>query len=243
MKIEGCVALVTGANRGIGKAIVEELVSRGAAKVYAAVRKLESAQAMVDGSGGRVAAIELDVTKADTIAAAAVAAGDANMLINNAGVLTVTSLADPKAAANLQWEFDTNVFGVLHLSQAFAPVLKANGGGAIVNINSVASIRNRDELGTYAVSKAASFSMTQAMRLAYASQGTAVYSVFPGPIDTDMTTQFDWDKASPADTAKAIIDDVAGDRPMSFPDPFSRELWKNFTAGPQAMWFESDGQV
>jgi NAD(P)-dependent dehydrogenase (short-subunit alcohol dehydrogenase family) len=237
MRIQGCVALVTGANRGIGKAITDELLSRGAARVYAAVRTRDAADAMAKGADDRRKVIELDVTQPDAIAAAAKLATDVNLLVNNAGVLTATSLAHPKAADNLAWEFDVNVYGVLRMTQAFAPILKANGGGTIANINSVASIRNRDELGTYAVSKAASFSMTEAMRIAYAGQGIHVVSVHPGPIDTDMTRPFDWNKTSPQDTAKAIIDDIAADRPCSFPDPFSQDLWARFKAEPDSMWF------
>ena len=237
MQIDGCVALVTGANRGIGRAIVEELLARGAAKVYAGVRDTASIADMVAAHDGRVVAVQLDVTNADHVSAAAALATDVDLLVNNAGVLTVTSMGNPKAVDNLKGEMDVNVYGVLRLTQAFAPILKANGGGTIVNINSVASIRNRDELGTYAVSKAASFSATEAMRIAYAGQHTHIVSVHPGPIDTDMTTQFDWDKTSPADTAKAILDDVAADATMSFPDPFSQDLWRDFHADPASMWF------
>lgn len=239
MRIEGCIALVTGANRGIGKAIVAELLSRGAAKVYAAARKPEGMHAAANADG-RMVAIGLDVTKPDTVAAAARQATDVNLLVNNAGVLTVTSLADAKAADSLAWEFDVNVYGVLRVTQAFAPILKANGGGTIANINSVASIRNRDELGTYAVSKAASFSMTEALRIAYASQGTHIVSVIPGPIDTDMTSGFDWDKTTPEATAKAIVDDIEAGRPASFPDVFSQDLWKRFKAAPESMWFTTE---
>ena len=185
-EIQGQVALVTGANRGIGKAILEGLLKEGAAKVYAAVRDLSSAAALTEAFGDRVVPLELDLTNPELIKKAAEAAGDVSLVVNNAGVLTSTSALSPEAVEALQYEIDTNVFGLIRVAQAFAPVLKANGGGVLVQLNSVASFKSFPPFSTYCASKAAAYSVTQTLRELLQEQGTAVISVHPGPIDTDM---------------------------------------------------------
>ncbi len=134
------VALVTGANRGIGKAIVESLITKGASKVYAAVRDVSSAQALVESYGDQVIPIELDLSKPDTIQAAAARATDVEIVVNNAGVLkTATALAEDAIQA-FEFEIEINVYGLMRVAQAFAPVLKNNGGGALVQLNSIGSL-------------------------------------------------------------------------------------------------------
>src|SRR5262249_43812902 len=180
------VALVTGANRGIGKSIVETLLKNGAKKVYAAVRNPDSAADLVRKSGGRVVAVELDLAKPATITAAAKTAKDVQLGVSNAGVLKAASPLDTGAIAALQFEIDVNVFGLIHMAQAFAPVLAANGGGAFVQLNSVASLKSFADFATYSASKAAAYSITQGLREKLKPQGTLVVSVHPGPIATDM---------------------------------------------------------
>ncbi len=184
--VQDQIALVTGANRGIGKAITESLIKHGAKKVYAAVRDVASVAPLVAEHGVQVMPVELDLTKPETIQAAAETASDASLVINNAGVLrTATALSDDAIEA-LQFEMDANVFGLIHMAQAFAPVLKSNGGGAFVQLNSVVSMKCFPQFTTYCASKAAAYSITQALKSLLKDQGTQVMSVHPGPIATDM---------------------------------------------------------
>ncbi len=180
------VVLVTGANRGIGKVIVDFLVKEGVAKVYAAVRKLESANSLVEAHGSKVKPIELDLSNPSTIHAAAEVTQDVQVVINNAGVLRNSTPLDKDAIESLTFEINVNVFGLIHMAQAFAPILKKNGGGAFVQLNSIASIKTFPNIATYSASKAASYSITQALNELLKEQNTLVLSVHPGPIATDM---------------------------------------------------------
>lgn len=180
------VVLVTGANRGIGKAITKTLLKHGAAKVYAAVRKTASVDSLVESHGNKVVPLQFDLTRPDTIKAAADTASDVTILINNAGVLRTATVFSDDAIEALQFEMDANVYGLVRVAQAFAPVLKANGGGALVQLNSVVSMKCFPQFTTYCASKAAAYSVTQALRAQLSEQGTAVVSVHPGPIATDM---------------------------------------------------------
>ena len=184
--VRGKTILITGANRGIGKSLVETFLAHGAARVYAAVRDPSSAGPLVEQYGDTVVPVAIDLGDPESIYATAAAAGDAEVVINNAGVLTSTSPLDEDVSEQLDYELRINVHGLIHMARAFAPVLAANGGGAFVQLNSVASMKNFPAFSTYSASKAAAYSMTQALRETLREQGTRVVSVHPGPIATDM---------------------------------------------------------
>jgi len=201
MKIDNAVALVTGANRGIGLAFTRELLARGARKVYAAARD-PSSVAPLRG----VEAIRLDVTKPEEVAAAAARAGDVTLLVNNAGVGHQGGFlaADSEEVARRQ--FETNFFGVLRMSKAFAPVLAANGGGALLNVLSIVSWMNGGQLAAYAASKSAAWSLTNALRHELAAQKTQVLALHMAFVDTDLVRAIDAPKTSPEDIVKRALD-------------------------------------
>lgn len=229
MDVKNAVVLVTGANRGIGAAFVEELQRRGAAKVYAAARDLSTIQG---GPGDGVHPLELDVTNAEQIAAAAAAAGDVQLLINNAGISTGTSLVTGEEA-EIRREMETNFYGPLRLTRAFAPILGANGGGAIVNVVSALSWFTLPGVGAYAASKAAAWALTDSARLELAAQGTHVVGVYMGLVDTDMTAGTDAPKISPLALAGAALDAVESGAQEVLGDDWARFVKSGLALDPQ----------
>jgi NAD(P)-dependent dehydrogenase (short-subunit alcohol dehydrogenase family) len=198
MKISGAVALVTGANRGIGREFARELLARGATKVYATARRPE----LVDLPGAEV--LPLDITDPASVAAAAARAGDVDLLINNAGVSTHTNLVTGDLD-RIRLELDTHFWGTLHVIRAFAPVL---GGGAILNVLSRLSWVSYDGANAYAAAKAAEWSLTNGVRLELAAQGTLVTGLLLGAADTDMMAGFDFEKTHPAVIARLALDGI-----------------------------------
>jgi NAD(P)-dependent dehydrogenase (short-subunit alcohol dehydrogenase family) len=237
IQIAGTVAFVTGANRGIGRALVDALLARGAAKVYAGARRLEALDELVAASGGRVVPVRLDVTHPDEVRAAASLASDVRLLVNNAGVVSKFGgeLTDARWLAAGRDEFEVNVLGVLSVTQAFVPALTQRPGGAVVNVSSIAGLVNFPILTSYSASKAALHSLTQAIRAQLAPQGTYVAGVYPGPIDTDMAKPIELDKTSPADAANAILDGLEAGREEIFPDPLAQQLGELFLRSPKAL--------
>jgi NAD(P)-dependent dehydrogenase (short-subunit alcohol dehydrogenase family) len=215
MKIQGSTVLVTGANRGIGRAFAEALLERGATKVYAAVRDVATV------ADPRFVPIQLDVTDTERIAAVARELDDVQVVVNNAGVNNVgIPLSASLDAARM--ELETNYLSLVSMTQAFAPVLKGNGGGAFVNVLSIASWVAMPLLSTYSASKAAAWSFTNAARVELRRQGTHVVGVFVAGVDTAMAAAFDVEKLPPAMVAASALDALEADEPEAVVDDYSR---------------------
>ena len=230
-RIEGAVALVTGANRGIGRALTDALVTRGVRKVYAAVRNLETLRTLHDE---RLVPLQLDLTDANQIRAAVGAVSDVEIVFNNAGVALARGLVDPAVLDQARREMEVNYFGPLQLLQRLAPTLTRNGGGAVVNIGSIAGLTNSPFIPTYSASKAAAHSLTQAARFLLGMQGTAVFGVYPGPVDTDMSRDAPLVKTSPSDVAFAILDGIEAGQEDIFPDAYAVDFGRQFESSPKA---------
>jgi NAD(P)-dependent dehydrogenase (short-subunit alcohol dehydrogenase family) len=226
------VVLVTGANRGIGKALVEAAIRNGASKVYAAVRTLSTAQPLVDSYPSVVEAIHIDLGHEETISKAAAVATDVHIVINNAGILSNTLPLDDKAVHNLEQEMQVNVYGLMHMARHFCPILKLNGGGCLVQINSVASLRCVvPAVSTYSASKAAAFSITQALR-AQLRGTTLVVSVHPGPIATDLirhNPDLAAQAAQPAVVADHVMEAIQQGEFLVFPDAKAKKLGQAYS--------------
>jgi len=235
--LSGKTALVTGANRGIGEALVDALVAAGVRKVYAAGRNISALDPLVARHGSQVTALQLDVTNAAQIGAAAATAGDVDLLINNAGMVGFFGgdFTDPKWIEGGRQEMEVNFLGTFAVTQAFAPVLAKNGGGAIVNLNSVASFVSFPILAAYSASKAATHSLTQVTRAMLRGQNTQVFGVYPGPIDTRMAEPLPLEKTSPADAARAIVAGIISGDEEIFPDRMSQGTGAAFFADPKGL--------
>lgn len=227
MEITGTTALVTGANRGLGRALVDTLLDRGVARVYAAARDPRAVR--VDD---RVLAMPVDLTDHESIEKLATAATDVELLINNAGTAAFAPAlnADPDAVAG---EFAVNFTGLYAMIRAFAPALRANHG-ALVNVLTLLSYAPAPPMAGYCASKAAAHSLTLALRPGLTSAGVSVHGVYPGGIDTDMLAGVDAPKAAPRAVAEAILDGLAAGQETIFPDPTSVQMGQLWTRDPQA---------
>jgi NAD(P)-dependent dehydrogenase (short-subunit alcohol dehydrogenase family) len=221
MHIENKTILITGANRGIGRALVEEALRRGAKQVYAATRQPFA------HSDERITPLTLDVTNALQIQGAVGSVESLDILVNNAGVDLHDDLSD---RAGIDRHLAVNFFGTHGVTHAFLPLL-ARSQGAIVNVLSLAALASVPFSPAYAISKAAAFSMTQSLRALWAGRGVKVYAVFAGPVDTDMTRSLDISKASPESVAGAIFDGLAKGDEDIFPDPMSKTVAEGWRAG------------
>ncbi|GAB2662489.1 SDR family NAD(P)-dependent oxidoreductase [Nocardia goodfellowii] len=221
MTIADKTLLVTGSNRGIGQALVEEALRRGASRVYAGTRQ------PLTHSDGRVTTVTLDVTDAAQVRAAVQSVQSLDILINNAGVILPDDLSDP---AVIEQHLAVNLFGTYRMIQAFLPAL-TRSRGAIVNVVSLAAIAAVPVIPAYAISKAAAFSLSQSLRALLAGQGVTVHAVLPGPVDTDMNRGLDIPKVSPQSVARAIFDGVESGAEEIFPDPVSAAIAQSWGGG------------
>lgn len=224
MKIENSVVLVTGANRGIGLAFAKALLARGARKVYAAARN--PSNVTLQG----VEALQLDVTKPQQIADVANKASDVTLVINNAGIAQPGGFLADDSEEVTRRIFETNVFGVLNMSKAFAPVLKANGGGALLNVLSVASWVNGGELGAYSASKSATWSLTNALRHELAAQKTQVLGLHMAYVDTDLTRGFEVPKSSAEDIVQRALEGLEAGLDEVLADALTQQVRQGLTA-------------
>jgi NAD(P)-dependent dehydrogenase (short-subunit alcohol dehydrogenase family) len=225
MDITGSVALVTGSNRGIGRHFVEQLLERGASKVYATARR----PGLVDVPGVEVLA--LDITDPASVAAAAAAVGDVTLLIDNAGVSSSGSLLSDDLA-DARRAVDTHLWGTLEMVRAFAPVIERNGGGTIVNVLSALSWFSAPGAGGYAIAKAAEWNMTNAVRLELAGRGVTVQGLHLGAADTDMMAGYDGPMTDPADVVRAALDGVERDATEVLVDDWTRMVKASLAGDP-----------
>ncbi len=225
MKISGSTALVTGASRGLGRQFVRQLLERGATRVYATARRPEQ----VDLPGAEV--LGLDITDPASVAAAAAAAADVTLLVNNAGVSTGQNLVTGDLD-RIRLELDTNFYGTLSVIRAFAPVLAAGGGGAILNVLSRLSWLSVDGANAYAAAKAAEWSLTNGVRLELAAQGTLVSGLLLSATDTDMMAGWDIPKNDPADVVRQALDGIEADALEIVADADTAQAKADLSAGP-----------
>ena len=221
MTIAGKTVLVTGANRGIGAALVEEALRRGASRVYAGARR------PVTHEDGRVTPLTLDVTNAAQIQRAVEEVDTLDILFNNAGVALYDDLSDPSV---LEHHLAVNLFGMYGVTQAFLPKL-ASSKGTVVNNLSANALAPLPLIPAYSISKAAAFNMTQSLRILLGARGVHVHAVLTGVVDTDMTKGFDIPKASPETVARGIFDGVDNGQDEIFPDPMSESLAQSWRSG------------
>jgi NAD(P)-dependent dehydrogenase (short-subunit alcohol dehydrogenase family) len=222
LEIADRTALVTGANRGLGRALVDEALERGAKRVFATTRE------PIVVRDERVTPLILDVTDAAQIRKVAAQVESLDILINNAGVSVPDDLSDRSA---FERHLAVNLYGTLDVTRAFLPSLRRSRG-AVVNIVSLGAVAAVPVLPAYSVSKAASLSLSQSLRALLASQGVSVYAVMPGPIDTDMVRSLDIPKTSPGEVARAIFEAARVGEEDIFPDPMSAAVAEGWRNGP-----------
>ncbi len=224
MQLKNATVLITGANRGIGLAFAREALARGARKVYAGAR--DPASVTLPG----VEAIKLDVTRDDDVAAAAERARDVTLVINNAGIADFGGFLAKDSIASARRHLETNLIGSLRVAQAFAPALAANGGGALLNVLSIASWINRPSLGVYGMSKSAAWALTNGLRHELREQGTQVLALHMGFVDTDLTRELDAPKLSPDEVVKQAFDALEAGAKEVLADALTRQVKQGLSA-------------
>ncbi|PHJ68575.1 short-chain dehydrogenase [Nostoc linckia z18] len=235
MEVSGAIALVTGANGGLGKYFVEGLKAQGAAKIYAGARKVEALKELVATDPERIIPIQLEITDEESVRQAASKCQDVNLLINNAGVGLNKGLIAAPDLSSARAEMEVNYFGTLIMCRAFAPILKQNGGGAIANMVSMVARVNLPFNGSYGASKAAVLSMTQAIRAELAAQKTLVVAVLPGAIDIGMGKSFPDPKVPPQEVVRDTLQAVIDGTEDVYPGEQAKQLNQQLLQDPKAV--------
>jgi NAD(P)-dependent dehydrogenase (short-subunit alcohol dehydrogenase family) len=233
--IQDKVVLVTGGNRGIGKEIVIQLLESGAQKVYSGVRSEGSMSDLVEKYGARIEEITLDVTSEESIALANSKIPTLDILINNAGVIPMGNFSNGNSLETLDANWNVNVRGLVAVTQAFFNKVSASDNGAIVSMSSISGLGNMAFMGTYSASKSAVHSLMQGLRTELKDQSVLVSTVYPGPVDTEMTAGFEVEKASPQSVAIAIINGINEGSEEIFPDEMSRNLGPLYFSDPKEL--------
>jgi len=231
MRIDGTTALVTGANRGCGRAYVQALLDAGASRIYAAARRPET----VPFDDARVVPLALDLTDDAAIAAAAEQAEAVALVIHNAGHCAYQPLMTAPDLDEAKLEMATNVWGPLALTRALRPTLQAQNGGCVVTMLSVVALANMPSIGSLSVSKAAFHNVTQGLRAEMAQIGTQVVGVYPSMVDTDMMAGTEGQKMDPRDLAAEVLDAVEADETEVFPGPQAKQIRDNWRKDPAAV--------
>ncbi|MFY2949021.1 SDR family oxidoreductase [Achromobacter ruhlandii] len=226
MQLKNATVLITGANRGIGLAFAREALARGARKVYAGAR--DPASVTLPG----VQAIQLDVTSDQDVAAAAALAKDVTLVINNAGIAAMGGFLADDSIESARRHLETNLLGPLRVAQGFAPVLAANGGGALLNVLSIASWINRPMLGVYGMSKSAAWALTNGLRHELREQGTQVLGLHMGFVDTDLTRGLDAPKSTPESVVRQAFDALEAGAEEVLADDATRQVKQGLSARP-----------
>lgn len=243
MELQGTTALVTGANRGVGRRFVDALLRRGAKKVYLAVRRLDTAVPLVAQYGSRVAPVELDVLRPELIEAAARRCTDVEVLVNNAGINAHETFLSPRDPDAAEQEMRTNYLGTLRMCRAFAPALTAHRQSGIVNMVSILANVCLPPMGSLCASKAAALALAEGVRAELRPRGVRVVAVLAGVIDTDMERDFPPPKADPADVAAAALDALAGGAETIYPDAMARSVLQRLQSEPDALRAEFAGYL
>lgn len=231
MDLSKKIILVTGANRGIGKALVQSLLKEPITKIYATARNIAS---LPDFHDNRVIPLTLDITDSKSIQAATLQAQDLNVLFNNAGIIQKHTLLNA-TKDSLELDMNTNYFGTINVIQAFTPIIEKNGPGLIANTLSIAALAGVSRIAGYSASKAALFSATQSLRAELKPKNIHVHAIFPGPIDTDMMRDLSIPKASPNTTTDNIINAIKQNIEDIFPDPVSQLVFQIWSKDPKSL--------